>query len=155
MERKGCALSELVSNVEIYLQLVQSKDLNKKVKRHDLKHIAFWHGYYASVVSAISENKKPVIVKGTYIQINANVQKDFASFSNLELIAMIKKSQKQLLQALEKITEKQTIPYKTKARLYSKEEYIDTVVSHFVMHIEYLKKVIGGLPKTEYVFHDL
>lgn len=147
-------LERLDRTVQVYLAIVADDRIPEKVRLHDLRHMAFWHGYYWSVVGALLAGEKPDVLRGTYNVINRNAQLLYPGSDGDALTERILHAHAALLRGLPKLPADQSVPYKKGSRDYGRDDYIETVSDHFDMHIRYLRKIAEGAPESFFVFHD-
>lgn len=147
-------LASLEAVVARYLRAASDARIPHKVRLHDLRHMAFWHGYYAAVVGAVAAGQTPDVLRGTYKAINRDAQARNRHLDTDQSVAAISAAQARLLRDLPRIAVDCVIPYKAGGKRYTRDAYIATVVEHFDMHIRYLDKIAAGAPESFYVFHD-
>lgn len=63
-------LETLDAAVSAYCASVSDPRVPAKVRSHDLRHMAFWHHYYAATVCALVAGEAPDVLRGTYKVIN-------------------------------------------------------------------------------------
>ena len=136
-----------------YRRAVSDSRVPARVRSHDLRHMAFWHRYYADTVSALAADQAPNVLRGTYKVINRRAQELHAGLDDAALLAMIDEAHARLLKTLPLLPPDGLIPYKKGSRDYLRDEYAATIAEHFDMHIRYLKKIAAGAPESFYVFH--
>lgn len=147
MERLRAALAR-------YLAAIDDPRLPAKVRGHDLRHMAFWHEYYAATVAALAEGRAPVVLRGTYKVINRDAQRANAGQPDDALIARISTAQTRLEESVPRLPARTDIPYKKGSRRYGREEYVSVIADHFDMHSVYLEKIAAGAPESFHVFHE-
>ena len=123
-----------------YIESVTSPSLSENDRRIDLKHMRYWYPYYAEVVEAIANNKKPKAERRNLTEINAQSQIDYQHINNAQILHDLDRAQNILLKNLPRILMNALIPYR-KSTKYSPERYADTLVHHLRMHREYLDKL--------------
>lgn len=153
MAAQSKPLAMLEASVAAYRRSVTDARVPSKVRAHDLRHMAFWHAYYAGTVTALAAAGAPDVLRGTYKAINRQAQLDYARHDEEALLAMIAKAQERLLATVPGLSADQMIPYKKGSRDYRRDDYVETVAGHFDMHTRYLDKIAAGAPESFYVFH--
>jgi hypothetical protein len=63
-------------------------------KKDIVAHVAFWHEYYAKVVSALAEKQKSVLLAGDYTDINKHGVQTFRKYSLKQIINKLNTSHK-------------------------------------------------------------
>ncbi|MBO6637476.1 MAG: hypothetical protein JJ920_03255 [Roseitalea sp.] len=146
-------MQQLDNMVGSYREAVLDERVPAKVRSHDLRHMAFWHGYYAAVVTALAAGEAPDVLRGTYKAINRKAQELNARHDDAALIVMIGQAHACLLQKLPELPGDLRVPYKKGSRDYPRDAYVATITEHFDMHVRYLKKIAAGAPESFHVFH--
>ena len=154
MDKLTSLLHALDDMVRDYLAAVADPHVPARVRSHDLRHMAFWHGYYADTVSTLAAGESPAVLRGTYKVINRRAQQMHADLEDARLHAMIEAAHARLLKKIPQLPADRRVPYKKGSRDYLRDAYVDTVSAHFDMHIRYLRKIAAGAPESFYVFHD-
>ena len=147
-------LAGLDGAVARYLGTVRDTRIPERVRLHDLRHMAFWHGHYAQTVGAVAGGGEPDVLRGTYKTINRDAQACHRRLGEAALRAAIETAQTGLRRDLPRVPADRDIPYKQGSRRYARDAYVATVIEHFDMHIRYLDKIAAGAPERFYVFHD-
>ncbi|MGZ2257398.1 hypothetical protein [Roseobacter sp. A03A-229] len=146
-------LPRLSASFEAYLTAVQDPALPERVRNHDLRHMAFWHAYYADTLTAFASGQTPEVLSGTYKVINRNAQRAHAEAGAEVLLARLQTAQGAVLEAVAQIPAQTLIPYKKGSRTYARDAYIDVMSEHFDMHVRYLQGIAKGAPEHTWVFH--
>jgi len=61
-----------------------------------LIHLVFWHQQYVSIINALLQNRKPMLLKGTFKSLNAQCIDQFSACTTAELVASLEQSQRDL-----------------------------------------------------------
>ncbi len=133
-------MDKLEKVVSEYIKLCEEIGFDEKLVLKDIKHIDFWLTYYANTLSSVSKSEKPTIVKGTYKAINEQAQKERLGMTAKDAIKKVNIAINRIKKCFDYISVDEMIPYKYGSRLYSRDEYLDTIITHINMHIKYLKK---------------
>ncbi|WP_299678281.1 hypothetical protein [uncultured Roseobacter sp.] len=146
-------LPRLAASFDAYLTAVQDPALPERVRDHDLRHMAFWHAYYADTLTAFASGQTPEVLSGTYKVINRNAQRAHAEAGVEALLPRLQTAQGTVLAAAAQVPAQTLIPYKKGSRPYARDAYIGVVAEHFDMHVRYLHGIAKGAPEDTWVFH--
>lgn len=134
-------VQEINTELENFIKLTKPYPDEQKIglrnMHQEVAHIAFWHKYYANNLSAVSKKEKQPLFKQTYKELEILCDEQFGEYTRLQLYSEMRATQKKIEKSiLTGINGK--LKYKYSSRLYTIEEYLETIISHLKSHNEFL-----------------
>jgi hypothetical protein len=111
--------------------------------RDVLAHLTFWHESFARNVDDLVNGRKPMPLKGRFINLN---QGGVDAMRRETLEAVLQRFQAAHRMILENILNPALvrIPYKKGSREYTPEEHLDIVYEHIREHLRDVNKALAG-----------
>jgi hypothetical protein len=105
-----------------------------------LGHIAFWHESFARNVNALATGRDPVVLDGTYADLNQRSVETSRAMTVGQIAGRIRRAQTTIRRCIIKLPEDTAIPYRKGSRDYSPNEHLVTVSSHIIAHLNRVKR---------------
>ena len=114
--------------------------VNEWTVKDTLGHIAFWHDSFARNVAALTDGRKPDVLKGTYPDLNARGVAESRGQSVTRIAARIRSAQRVLQRRIPKLPADARIPYRIGSRDYAPDEHLAMVRGHILAHLHRIER---------------
>lgn len=105
-----------------------------------LGHIAFWHDSFARNVAALTDGRKPNVLKGTYPDLNARGITESRGQTAAQIAERIRAAQRVLQRRIPTLPPDMRIPYRIGSRDYAPDEHLAMVRAHILAHLHRIER---------------
>ena len=105
-----------------------------------LGHIAFWHESFARNVKAMVEGREPVVLEGSYPDLNRMGVERSRNTSVGQIAGRIRRAQGVIRRSILTLPADTQIPYRKGSRDYTPDEHLEIVRDHIIAHLNRIEK---------------
>ena len=139
MEQLEQAVEQIIASVR-QVEHPESLRVDEWSAKDTLGHIAFWHESFARNVSALASGRVPVVLEGTYTDLNQRGVEASRTMTVGQIAGRIRRAQATIRRCIIKLPEDTAIPYRKGSRDYSPNEHLVTVRGHIIAHLNRVER---------------